>query len=106
MPTLKEIIKNLKENFEVVEDIVLTYQNDIYRQNSDDYDDLKKFLSDTKKDIKDLEDKESLLSKEKEGKIKTFQTKNGCTISIPDKSQWKNSKPYYKNRHNKHEKDA
>lgn len=97
MPTLKEIIKDLKENFETVEDIILTYQNDIYRQSSDDFDDLKKFLADLKNNIKELEAKEQLLSKSNEnGKLKTFSTKNGQSILVPSKSQWKQKSHYNK----------
>ena len=100
MPTLKEIINDLKENFETVEDIILTYQNDIYRQSSDDFDDLKKFLADLKNNIKELESKEQLLSKNNENnKLKTFSYKNGQSISVPSKSQWK-QKSYYNNRQN------
>lgn len=54
--TLDEITKDLKSNFETVKDIVLTYQNDIYRQSSDDYDDLKSFISMVDKNIVSLED--------------------------------------------------
>lgn len=106
MPTLKEIIKDLKENLETYQDIVMTYQNDIYRQSSDDYDDLKRFWGYLKINVKDLEETEEMLSKDKEQirKFKSFTNKNGESIVIPDKSQWKN-KTYNRNNGSKNYKN-
>lgn len=95
MPTLNELIKDLKDYFDTVEDIFLTYQNDIYRQSSDDFEDLRDSTNNIKKTIKALEEKEELLSKDRENKTRSFISKDGQRIIIPDKSQWKNSKKFY-----------
>lgn len=77
---LKSIVKDLKENFETVKDIATTYQNDIYRQNPDDYDDLKEFIKNVEKNISDLNDVADLMEKAKkfkeEKRNREIQVKN------------------------------
>lgn len=62
---LEDLIKDLKENFDTVKDIILTYQNEIYRQSSDDYDDLKKFIVDVESNIRSIEDYSIMEQKKK-----------------------------------------